>query len=196
MRRSEASIRASLISPPRTAASTAFQATERSGGLSSWSTPALIARTATRASPYFFRTPSMASESVITTPSKPRRSRSRPVRMGRERVAGSPLGSKAGKTMCAVMTESTPAAIAALNGGASSRSHSAFEWVMTGRSTWLSVPVSPWPGKCLTVAATPAARNPRTCAATRPATACGELPKDRTPMTGLAGSTLTSASGA
>lgn len=65
----DASILASLISPPRTASSTAFQATERFGGFSSWSTPASSARTGTRSSPYFVRTPSMPSESVTTTPS-------------------------------------------------------------------------------------------------------------------------------
>ena len=58
--------------------------------------------------------------------------------------------------MCAVMIASTPAVIAARNGGASSRSQVDRECVITGRPVWLSVAVSPCPGKCLAVAATPA----------------------------------------
>ncbi|CAM5387062.1 hypothetical protein SGRIM128S_07395 [Streptomyces griseomycini] len=54
------------------------------------------------------------------------------------------------------MIESTPAAIAALKGGASMRSHSSRVWVITGSPVWLSSPVSPWPGKCLAQATTPA----------------------------------------
>lgn len=68
-RRTDSSSRSSGISPPRTASSTAFQARSRSGGLSSWSQPAFSASTGTRSSPYLVRTPSMASESVTTTPS-------------------------------------------------------------------------------------------------------------------------------
>ncbi|CAM5727506.1 hypothetical protein SALBM217S_00259 [Streptomyces griseoloalbus] len=44
-----------------------------------------------------------------------------------------------------------PAAIAARNGGASSSSHCSRVWWIVGRSSWLSVIVSPWPGKCLAV---------------------------------------------
>jgi hypothetical protein len=69
MRRIDSSIRFSSISPSRTAFRTAFQAMDRTGGLSSWSTPALSASTGTRSSPYFCRTPAMPSESVTTTPS-------------------------------------------------------------------------------------------------------------------------------
>lgn len=68
-RRSDSSRRASVSSPPRTASSTACQATSMDGGLRSWSTPAFRASTGTRSSPYFVRTPSMPSESVTTTPS-------------------------------------------------------------------------------------------------------------------------------
>ena len=58
--------------------------------------------------------------------------------------------------MCAVMIESMPAATAARKGGASMLSHCACVWVMTGKPVWLSVAVSPWPGKCLAVALIPA----------------------------------------
>jgi hypothetical protein len=51
--------------------------------------------------------------------------------------------------MCAVMIESTPASIAAWNGGMSVARHSASERPMFGRPVWLSVAASPWPGKCL-----------------------------------------------
>lgn len=116
--------------------------------------------------------------------------------MGRDRVAGSSDGSRDGTTMWAVITASIPAAIADRNGGASSVSHSSRVWWMYGSLVWLSSVVSPWPGKCLAVAATPVPRYPFTCAATSRATARGSAPKDRTPMTGLAGSTFTSATGA
>lgn len=79
-----------------------------------------------------------------------------PVTIGRERVAGSPEGSSAGKTMCAVITASTPASTTARNGGSSSSSHRARVCRITGSPTWLSVSVSPCPGKCFAVAATPA----------------------------------------
>ncbi|GAA2940463.1 hypothetical protein GCM10011428_68920 [Streptomyces violaceus] len=93
------------------------------------------------------------------------------------------------------MIESMPAAIAARNGGASSFSHSSRLCVMVGKPVWLSTLVSPCPGKCLAVAATPEPWYPATSAATSAATARGSAPKDRTPMTGLAGLTFTSATG-
>ncbi len=58
--------------------------------------------------------------------------------------------------MCAVMIASMPAAIAARNGGESSSAHCSRVWWMYGRPVWLSVFVSPWPGKCLAVEAIPA----------------------------------------
>ena len=54
------------------------------------------------------------------------------------------------------MIMSMPLAIAALKGGASSCSHCSREWVITGKATWLSVAVSPWPGKCLAAEEMPA----------------------------------------
>ena len=59
--------------------------------------------------------------------------------IGLDSVAGSPDGSSAGTEMCAVMIASTPASMAAWNGGASSCSHSSRVWLMTGRPVWLSV---------------------------------------------------------
>ncbi len=56
--------------------------------------------------------------------------------------------------------------------------------------------MSPWPGKCLAHAATPAARKPRTKATPWRATSAGSAPNERTPMTGLAGLLLTSTHGA
>ena len=68
----------------------------------------------------------ISSASVTTSPSKPRSSRSRSCRTGRLIVAGSSPSDRT--TMCAVMMERTPAAIAARNGtsasGSSSRSRS------------------------------------------------------------------------
>lgn len=93
------------------------------------------------------------------------------------------------------MMASMPASTAARKGGASSSSHCSRVCVMTGKPVWLSVAVSPCPGKCLAHAATPERWYPVTSAATSSATASGSAPKDRTPITGLAGLTFTSATG-
>ena len=162
--------------PDRTAVSTAWYAVGRSGGMRSRSAPARIARTATSASPYRLRTPAMSSASVTTTPSYPSSPRSRPVITARESVAGSPEGSSLGMATCAVMIASTPRSIAARNGGASTRRHRALEYVMTGRSWWLSTLVPPCPGKCLATEATPAAWNPSTAARTMAETSFGSDP--------------------
>ena len=127
-----------------------------SGAIIRLSAPASTARTATSPSPYFSRTPCMASESVVMTPLKPSSWRRMPVRIGLLSVAGSPEGSSAGTTRCPLMIMSAPALIAALNGGASVRSHCSLVCVITGMPVWLSVAVSPWPGKCLGVATIPA----------------------------------------
>ena len=86
--------------------------------------------------------------------------------------------------------------IAALKGGASMVSHCSRVWVMIGKAPWLSVAVSPWPGKCLT-------RGDATVALVAGDLGGGQLrgelgreEKDRVPMTGLRGLTLTSQSGA
>src|SRR5216684_4289553 len=56
--------------------------------------------------------------------------------------------------------------------------------------------VSPWPGKCLTHAATPASCSPATHAADCRATGAAWAPNARTPITGLIGLLFTSATGA
>jgi hypothetical protein len=118
-------MRPSPISPERTARSTDLYARSRFGGISRMSAPALIASTGTRSSPNICRTPSIVSASVTMAPSKSIRLRSSPVRIGLDSVAGRPEPSSAGTTMWAVMIDSTPASIAASNGGRSMRSSSA-----------------------------------------------------------------------
>ncbi len=118
------------------------------------------------------------------------------MRIGLERVAGSPDGSSFGITTWADITMSTPCSAAALNGGASTFSHCEREWRITGRPLWLSTFVSPCPGKCLAALPTPASWNPSTAAPTMAATRAGSDPYERAPITGLAGLTLTSATGA
>ena len=54
------------------------------------------------------------------------------------------------------MIMSAPALMAARNGGASVCSHCGRVCVITGMPVWLSVAVSPWPGKCLGEAMIPA----------------------------------------
>lgn len=73
-------------------------------------------------------------------------------------VAGLPESSSAGNDRWAVMIMSICSLIAALKGGASMASHCSRVWVMIGNATWLSVAVSPWPGKCLADEATPPSR--------------------------------------
>ena len=95
------------------------------------------------------------------------------------------------------MIVSMPLAIAALKGGASRRRHSALVWVMIGKPTWLSTSVSPCPGKCLAAEEIRASRwKPSTCAAAKVEARVGSEEKDRVPMTGLSGLTLTSHTGA
>ena len=66
-------------------------------------------------------------------------------------MEGMPGGESAGTAMCAVITESTPASIAALNGTSSTWSRRSRSAVMVGMFMWLSTAVSPCPGKCFTV---------------------------------------------
>ena len=186
----------SLIRPDRTASSTALNCRSGAGGSSTWSAPAAIERTTASASPYFCRTPAISSASVTMTPLKPIFSRSTPVRIGLLSVAGSPAGSSALTTMCAVMIESMPPLIAAWNGGASIAHHCSAVWLTSGIEKWLSSLVSPWPGKCFAVAITlPSVSRPLAIDAVRSAASFGSDENDRTPITGLSGLTLTSATG-
>ena len=75
----------------------------------------------------------MSSASVTIRPVEPELARSSPVRIGCDIVAGTSGRSIAGSTTCAVMIVSTPAAIAARNGGRSIASSSARVWVTSGR---------------------------------------------------------------
>src|SRR5438445_6552164 len=58
-----------------------------------------------------------------------------------------------------------------------------------------SICVSPWPGKCLSVASMPWSWRPRTYSCTRRDTARGSSPKERMLMIGFSGLLFTSASG-
>ena len=97
--------------------------------------------------------------------------------------------------MCAVITDFTPASIAARK-GARCLSHSSSECCTSGSPWWESTAVSPCPGKCLAQPATPAACSPLTYAAECRAATTGSDPKDRVPITGLSGLVFRSASGA
>ena len=111
-------------------------------------------------------------------------------------VAGVESCETAGSAMCALITAAAPAAIAARKGRSSIWSMRWRDAETIGRALCESVSVSPWPGKCLIVAATPVSCTPRTNAALKRATAFGSSPNDRTLITGLAGLLFTSTAGA
>ena len=71
------------------------------------------------------------------------------------------------------MTAAVPASMAATNGTSSRAASVDMSTFSTGSARWLSSAVSPWPGKCLAHAATPADCSPRVHAATWAATAVG-----------------------
>ncbi len=81
--------------------------------------------------------------------------------MRRESVAGR-SGSRAGTRMWALITARVPAAMAARNGASSRSASTSAGTSMRGRAWWESTAVSPWPGKCLVQAATPADCRPVT----------------------------------
>ncbi len=81
--------------------------------------------------------------------------------MRRDRVAGR-SGSRAGTRMWALMTARVPASIAARNGTSSRERSTSASASMRGSAWWESTAVSPWPGKCLVQAATPADCSPVT----------------------------------
>ena len=136
----------------------------------------------------------MSRASLTITPSWPRRSR-RTARTVGLRVAGR-SGSSAVTTMWEVITETAPPSRAAANGTSSRAASTSASTSTTGSARWLSVAVSPCPGKCFTHAPTPARCTPRVQAATWAATSRGSAPKLRVPITGLSGSEFTSATGA
>ena len=94
------------------------------------------------------------------------------------------------------MTARTPPATAARNGTSSRPASTSAPTATVGSARCESIAVAPCPGKCLTHAATPASWRPATNAATWRATTSASAPNERTPMTGLPGSLLTSAHGA
>ena len=120
------------------------------------SAPASTARTAASPTPYPSEMARIRMASVRTRPSNPISSRRSSVRKKGERVAGGHPGPRIpGTATWAVMTASTPSSTArrkGTNSRASSRARSASTM---GSSTWESVLVSPWPGKCLAVVRTP-----------------------------------------
>jgi hypothetical protein len=65
-----------------------------------------------------------------------------------------------------------------------------------GNPRWLSTAVSPWPGKCLPQARTPASARPAASAAARRPTSAAVRPSARSPITGLVGLVRTSSTGA
>ncbi|MDI2023173.1 hypothetical protein PJL18_03721 [Paenarthrobacter nicotinovorans] len=115
IRRTDSSRRASLISPDPTAARTPANDASTSGELRRMSDPAWMALTAISSWGHSAAIAAMSKASVVTSPLKPSSSRSRPVSTLWDRVPGM-SGSMASTMMCAVMTMSTPASIAALNG--------------------------------------------------------------------------------
>ena len=128
---------------------------------------------------------------MTTSPSKPSSSRSS---LDHRRAHRRRLRRRARRTTtCAVITARTPASTAARNGSELRPGRRP----TTGSSRCESCRVSPWPGKCLAQAATPAplrarARTPRRGARRAPA------PSRRrgSPITGLSGFVFTSATGA
>ncbi len=171
IRTTDASRRASVSCPSRTARTRDWAATSGSGGSRIMSAPACTARTA--ASPVQAGlTPAMSMPSVTSRPRKPI-SRRRRSTMGCESVAGVPVWSSAGTAMCPSITQSTPASTAARNGRSSTESSRARSPLMVASCRWLSTAVSPWPGKCLAVVSKPPECAPATNAAAMRATSSG-----------------------
>ena len=146
------------MSPLSTASRMPRSAASGSGGSRTTSAPAATAIAAAFSFPNRRLIASIDMESVNTSPENPSSVRSSPVSIGRLSVAGSPsVGSSAGRRMWVDMTASIPAAITALNGTSSTASRRDRGCSITARSRWVSVAVSPWPGKCFAVESIPPA---------------------------------------
>jgi hypothetical protein len=156
--------------------------------------PAVTASTDAPGRPYGSLTARISSPSVTTTPSKQREPRSSDS-AATDREAGS-VPVSPGTCRCPGIMVSTPASIAARNGGRSRVTTSDRSPDTTASSRCESSTVDPCPGKCLAQAATPADCRPRTAAAPCRATSAGETPNDRVPITGLDGADSTSRHGA
>ena len=137
----------------------------------------------------------MSRASVTVTPSNCSCPRSRSRRTAADRLVGR-SSSWPGSAKWPVMTIRAPASSAARNGTSSRSASSAFVRGTSGSSWCGSAAVSPAPGKCLAVAATPSSCRPRTVAAASLPTASGSSPKLRIPSAGLAGLLATSHTGA
>ena len=98
--------------------------------------------------------------------------------------------------MWAVISDCTPASIAARNGTSSRATSVSRSTSIDGSSRCESARVAPCPGKCFAHAATPIRWSPATNAAVWRATSPGSEPNERTPMIGFCSSEFTSATGA
>ncbi len=156
--------------------------------------PAAIARTAASPGEAILVIAAIFIESDTIRPSNPGRN-SVPITVGLK-VAGCFAGSIAGSSICATMTAAAPAAMPLLNGGSSMASSRSRGCATIGRPRWESTSVSPWPGKCLSVASMPASCRPRAKPDTIAPTRAGSSPNERMLITGLRGLLLTSATGA
>ena len=157
--------------------------------------PAATASTAAPGMPNMSLVARISSASETITPVKPSSPRSSPVIAAADTVAGrSPVSS--GTRRWLGMMPMLPALIAASNGGRSTSRSSARPPSMVAMASWLSVPVRPWPGKCLVHAATPALCSPVTAAPVCRATRAVSAPKERVPTAGLSAAPSTSAHGA
>src|SRR5829696_6806991 len=159
------------------------------------SQPAANAATAAPAIPREPEAPAMSRASLTTTPENPSSARSKSWRKTRLIVARF-FRSTCGTKTWEVMTTRHPASMAAENGSNSRERSSSRDRLTTGRETWESCAVSPWPGKCFALAATPVDWRPVTQAAPCRTTRSASLPKLRTPMIGLSDRELTSTQGA
>ena len=120
-RRTEASSRAAERRPLPNATSMDAIAESGSAGMSKRSEPASNARTAASPAPYLATIAPICSASVTTSPLNLSESRSTPVSIAADSVAGvSPVN--AGKAMCALITTCAPASMPARKGTSSTES--------------------------------------------------------------------------